>query len=242
MKNIKYIILIVFTTVAISAKCQTPGYLGKTFDLSYSYQFFQSLINMDQGEFPLFGINNFRLEKTIDRNWSMVISYDMFSPIVVMDENIQFASKIPDQYGDMQYYDINDQDKVFTVNSQMFGLHFRKYTKGWLSPIGSYFSFGLYHITTTSEDYLSHTPLADSKNLDTKFQRYYVSYSYGQKWMMNDWLSLHLGANMALSFSADLFGDYYGDDAEQYYQIAVKKRIRKMLLFNLEFGVGVLLF
>lgn len=245
MKILKKLILIVFVFItAYDADGQVSGYMGKTFEVSYSNKFFLSKLNMNNGDFPLFSMNNFRLEKTVARNASFVVSFDIFTAFVNMEQNYFYSNQY-DQSGYLKEFTISNQDNIFSVNSKVIGIHYRIYTQNWLSPVGSYYSFGIYSLTANSKDYLSHTLEAKGVLNKKIFRKQYLAFSYGKKIMLNNTISFHVGINSAISiFSTDslLDDDINFEDVNDYFQYVVKVRLRKMMLINVEVGLGVLLF
>ncbi len=242
MRFISHLILLILIMGFFPVKAQVPGYMGRTFELSYSGQIFPSLQNLDNGDFPMFLIHSFRLEKTVERHGSLSFSYNMFTTNVNLGE-VYFEGDSIDQYGSPYTVTPVQKDKIFKLQAKVFGLHYVVYKRGWLSPVGDYLSFGLLYLNAQSPDYLIYTPGIENQVSNKKFSRVYLSFSFGKKWMMSNRLSFRMAVNSAFSFSTDLFGsDSYSRDPDIYFQNIVKKRVRKMLLLNLEMGAGFLLF
>ena len=247
MRTKQYYLAVIFICfLFFTAKSQVSGYMGKTVEISYTNQFFLSTQNMKNGDFPLFTINSFRLEKVVARHGSLVFSYNMFSSIVTI-ENYYFTY-YDSSSGYQNYMEPSGNDKFFTVQSKVYGLQYKIYTNGWLAPIGSYFSFGASYLEGHSSDYLINISELNPKNTD--FHRLYLTASYGKKWMLNNRISFHLGVNSALSLDLNSFpfsisfGNYSNnqEDVDKAFQDLVKKRMRRMMFMNLEFGFGILLF
>jgi len=249
-KSIFLVIPVFILTLALG-KAQVSGYMGKTFELSYANQFFPSIQNINNGDFPLFTINSFRLEKVVTRHGSLLFSFNMFSAIVLTD-GYYFKYEKTDQYG-YQYtenFEPVGQDKTFTVQSKVFGLQYKIYTNDWLAPVGSYFLSGVSFLEGHSSDYLINSPEVKDITKNTTFNRVYLTFGYGKKWMLNNRLSFSLGVNSALSFDLNSFPFTisFGSSSnslgniDNAFQDLVKKRIRRMQFMNMEFGIGILLF
>ncbi|RKX17381.1 MAG: hypothetical protein DRP35_11010, partial [Candidatus Zixiibacteriota bacterium] len=182
---------------------------------------------------------------------SLLFSFNIFSSIVLTDE-YYFEYETTDQFGYQytDYFEPSGQDKTFTVQSKVFKLQYKIYTNNWLAPVGSYYLLGLSFLEGHSSDYLVNSPEVKDIIKNTTFNRIYLTFGYGKKWMLNNRLSFHLGVNSALSFDLNSFpftisfgsSSNSNGNIDDAFQTLVKKRIRKMQLMNMEFGIGILLF
>ena len=240
MRTKQYYLAVIFLCfLFFTAKSQVSGYMGKTVEISYTNQFFLSTQNIKNGDFPLFTINSFRLEKVVARHGSLVFSYNMFSSTVTI-ENYSFAY-YDSSYGYQNYMEPSGKDKFFTVQSRVYGLQYKIYTKGWLAPIGTYFSLGASYLKGHSSDYLININIPELHPQNTDFHRLYLTVSFGKKWMLNNWISFHLGVNSALSFNLSIF-NYEDSEVDMAFQDLVKRQMRRMMFLNFDLGIGILLF
>jgi hypothetical protein len=249
MKTIRYIsILVLFTISSFCAKAQMAGYMGKTFEVSYT-----NLIFPNYGiPYPELSVHSFRLEKVISRRSAFLLKFDIL-PQQMDEDDINKRKQL---YDDVNLYKEVGNRKL-SIQTTVFSLHHVLYTHGWVAPVGSYFSYGisLANINYNNFD-IEVEPYIDDGYVQVKFKdikaapetirKVYVDLSFGRKWMLFNRISLRAEIGGRLNMKT-LNESYYSMSEttffdKQEYKKEVQHRVSVGLLFNAGIGIGVLLF
>jgi len=260
--------IISFVLFFVPSKSQITGYMGKTFEISYTNQISSGIILPKIETSAFFNkpsdINSFRLEKAISKHSSLLINFGILNNQISKNN---FINCNYDINLNKVYYDAITNKNDLIVRSKIFSIKHIVYIKGWNTPLGLYFSYGLSAIFTNYNNfdfelnencndnyyYSSPSNISDIKNVtkdNININKTFVDFSMGKKWILTNFITFHLGFNTSLTLpkpnnnvtnKTTTCDSYYLFDKTSY-QKTIRYSVSNPMFFNIEAGIGFLIF
>jgi len=257
-------LLIIFSLCMIVCQGQVPGFMGKRFILFADANptpalFVQNMNNSvigaregtggGDGIIPIVGSGtqtdrsnwfamNVRPQVTAEylfaRRFSLGVSY---SQIMVGTVHGYYDGPMPTKESGEQNQYLRDLD---VLKGQATGIHLKMYFGGLIAPMGSYQTLSLYLTKTNTYD----NKKATVKQFRDDFSYPVVTYSVGRQSMIVKNLLLKTGVEIGWAFVPGnfMFEDSYDWNAQDYSGYSAHRSLFGYYLFNINVGLGYVLF
>ena len=259
-------LVIVFTLCTIVCQAQVPGFMGKRFmlwaDINPTPALFVQNVNnsvigardeglLGEGSSVLEGLGagtqtdksnwlamNVRPQVTAEylfaRRYSVGVSY---SQIAVGTVHGYYEGPPPAANSGEQYTYLKDLD---VLKGTATGIHLKMYFGGMIAPMGSYQTLSVYLTKTNTYD----NKKATAKQFRDDFSYPVVTYSLGRQFMVVKNLLIKTGVEIGWAFVPGnfLLEDRYDWTAQEYSGYSAHQSLAGSYLFNINVGVGYVLF
>lgn len=250
MKAISVTAAIIILCSCVQA--QVPGYMGKKLSFYYAPSIFLSFKNpsWDEGIIGINLRNDFAADYVVSKSVSVGASAKFVA--TKLDHAFYYTTSNGGYVEDAYSGDVQLKGTLFSVYLKNFA--FQK--RGFLAPVGVYrkFEFVYGKVKGHSGDLVPVTDLnyhfvSDFDELHFKNEEniFGFIFSFGRQSLFFDRLFVNTGGSIGFLPSGLFSGaglasgdEYYGN--EQNYKDDVQVRTSRYFLFNIDLGVGVLLF
>jgi hypothetical protein len=216
---------------------QVPGFQGKKLSIEGSLIFNTAFFNPNENFKKGYTAFNKRIqagaEYIIGRNLSVGGSYGIFNSGLEYNHNT---------YNSSSYYSYNTIDK-YKISSNVAGLYlkifkFRK--KGAIAPYGTYGKIGLLSVMIRGEFFeRSSSSIPDPPEKLNSSTLILLNYGFGKQFIIKSRFIARVGADFGLNVFT--LASSVTASSNTLERLAIK-RISNGMVFNLEAGLGILLF
>lgn len=260
----KVVLILIFVFVGLILYSQVSGYQGKRLSIEYNNLFFSALkspnangyFHPDEGFtdriFSFNTRNKISADFVLNRRTSVGGGIEFFNTRFVSTDLIGCTQGNDETYVDWDY-------PIGSISASCYNLHYTFFSQNSIAPLGSYtqLEFGIinYKIFYDEDDLLEElqddydsgiNSITDYKNI-SPYSAMYLGFSLGKKRVYFNRLIVNTGVQFCYVPSSKPF-DFLSDIIESsfsertYLKEMAKRRIGSHMLFNINIGVGVLIF
>ena len=265
MRSIKtFLVVLIFTMTILSADAQAPGYLGKRFIVNYDIYTMPALSNPNANGNKGITSFNFRQAFSVDYvtslSQSVGMSFHLTKSQFEFDRGFEYSYDNSSGYQQTEY--LNYGDTKGELSAYAIGLHTNLYFKQFIAPLGTYFKpeILLFNIKTTFDQ------TSANKNMDKSLGHTLESYpllankeSYttvalgatiGTHYIFFNRLVFNVGFQLGYVFGGKVMSKLMENDGstinnlneENYISVSAKSRLMSQYFFNVNAGLGLLIF
>ncbi|MFL5729619.1 MAG: hypothetical protein ACJ75J_09060 [Cytophagaceae bacterium] len=230
-------LILIFIVCAGNVFAQVPGFQGKRFSAEGSLMFNMALRNLNENFNT--GITSFnkRYQGAVEYIIGRDVSFGVMAGFMNSGLKYHHVAYYPNGFpgGNSSSY-TNDQ---YRINCPMAGLYFKFFKfhkKGSIAPYGTYAKLGLLRMMISGDFVSTDNNTGATPETLQKTPMTFLSYGFGKQFIIKGRFIARVGADFALN--GLIFTSFNPANVAE----AAKRRVSNAMIFNLEAGIGILLF